>query len=85
MVYICYLIPYLCLSAIYATQDDWVECGNYSLKGLDYDDNNLMLLNHLGVAMCKQGNRDGLQYLEKGRLLGDASCSGNFNYWEQRL
>lgn len=79
------LIPYLCLSAIYGTSEDWRNCEIYSVKGLQFDENNFMLLNHTGVAMCEQGNRNGLVYLRKGAELGDANCLNNYRYWQQRI
>lgn len=79
------LIPYLCLSAIYGTSEDWKNCEEYSIKGLRFDKNNFMLLNHSGVAMCEQGNRNGLTYLRKGAELGDTNCLNNFRYWQQRI
>lgn len=79
------LIPYLCLSAIYGTSENWVQCEHYSKVGLEYEQNNLMLLNHTGVAMCEQGNKNGLEYLRKGSQLRDANCSNNLNYWMNRI
>lgn len=79
------IIPYLCLSAIYGTSEDWKNCEFYSIKGLQFDNNNFMLLNHAGVAMCEQGNSNGLTYLKKGAELGDTNCLNNFRYWQQRI
>ena len=79
------IIPYLCLSAVYGTIENWRLCEKYSLEGLKYDKNNAMLLNHTGVAMCELGNPNGLKYLEYGKNLGDQNCSGNYNYWRNRI
>ncbi len=79
------VIPYLCLSAIYGTLEDWRNCELYSEKGLEFDENNLMLLNHMGVAMCQQGKVLGLEYFRRGILLGDKNCNDNMDYWANRL
>lgn len=79
------IIPYLCLSAVYGTLENWRLCEKYSLEGLKFDKNNVMLLNHTGVAMCELGNPNGLKYLEYGKNIGDPNCSGNYNYWRNRL
>lgn len=79
------IIPYLCLSAVYGTQENWRLCEKYSLEGLKFDNNNAMLLNHTGVAMCELGNSNGLKYLEYGKNLGDPNCSGNYNYWRTKI
>ena len=79
------IIPYLCLSALYATRENWNLCEKYSLEGLKFDNNNAMLLNHIGVAMCELGKSDGLKYLEYGKNIGDANCAGNYNYWRNRI
>jgi tetratricopeptide (TPR) repeat protein len=79
------VIPYLCLSAVYGTQENWRLCEKYSLEGLKYDNKNVMLLNHTGVAMCEQGNSEGLMFLEYGKNIGDPNCNKNYNYWINRI
>lgn len=79
------ITPYLCLSAVYGRQENWRLCEEYSLEGLKYDNNNAMLLNHTGVAMCEQGKVNGIRYLEHGKNLGDSNCAGNYDYWKNRI
>jgi len=79
------IIPYLCLSAVYWTLENWKLCKKYSLEGLRFDNNNAMLLNHTGVAMCELGECIGLRFLEHGENIGALDCKRNFNYWRNRI
>ncbi|MCD6111981.1 MAG: hypothetical protein J7J86_01795, partial [Bacteroidales bacterium] len=79
------IIPWLCLSAIYGTLEDWEKCAYVSKKGLQFDSNHPMLLNHIGVALCHQNQSEGLDYLLKGMNNGDESCMQNYNYWKFRI
>ncbi|SNB22505.1 conserved hypothetical protein [Flavobacterium psychrophilum] len=79
------LIPYLCMSAISATKEEWNYCEMYSSYGLKYARQNEMLLNHMGVSLCEQGKTmKGLAYLKEGKELNYQSCIQNYNYWNNR-
>jgi hypothetical protein len=79
------IIPWLCLSAIYGTLEEWNKCAYFSLKGLEYNENHTMLLNHLGVSMCYESDRNGLDYLKRGMILGDEGCKANYEHWRYRM
>lgn len=80
-----HIIPWICLSAIYGTLEDWEKCAYVSKKGLEFDSNDTMLLNHIGVALCHQNQSEGLDYLLKGMKNGDEGCTQNYNYWKFRI
>jgi tetratricopeptide (TPR) repeat protein len=83
------VIPYLCLSAIYATEENWSKCEYFTGLALEIDDTNTMLCNHMGVAICSQSHErilEGLYYFKKGFDLGDKDiCGQNFLFWHKKI
>ncbi len=81
--------PYIALSLIYATLEDWINCEKITEKALELEPQNTMLLNHMGVAICSQSKSrilNGLWYLNEGVKLGDMqNCGGNFTYWYKQI
>lgn len=83
------MAPYMGLSLIYATFEEWYNCEQITEKALKIEPNNTILLNHMGVAICSQSDNrilNGLYYFKKGFDLGDeTNCGGNYLYWYKKI
>lgn len=83
------IIPYYALSLIYATNEDWVNCEVITTKALEINPDDIVMLNHMGVAICSQDNDfilRGLYFLKKGFELGDLDkCGKNYLYWYNKI
>ncbi len=80
-----HVVPYICLSAIFSTEEDWLKCIKISKMGLSYN-NHPMLLNHIGHAYCQLNNIiEGLSYFKKGAEMGDKPCTDNYKFWLSKI